>query len=82
MSLWTAALIVFAMNVPFGYWRARSRRFSRQWLLAIHLPVPAIIGLRIFPGLGFQFITFPILIGAFFFGQTAGAFLEWAWNLI
>jgi hypothetical protein len=77
MSLWTVAIIVFVLNMPFGYWRARSRRFSRQWFLAVHLPVPAIIGFRIFAGLGWHFITFPVLIGAFFLGQTAGAIMRW-----
>jgi hypothetical protein len=82
MSLWTVAAIVFALNVPFGFWRARSRRFSRQWFLAVHLPVPAIIAFRIFAGLGWHFITFPVLTGAFFFGQTAGSILQWALHTI
>jgi hypothetical protein len=82
MSLWTIAAIVFVLNVPFGFWRARSRRFSRQWFLAVHLPVPAIIAFRIFAGLGWHFVTFPVLIGAFFFGQTAGSILQWALHTI
>ncbi len=76
MSLWTVALIVFALNIPFGFWRSRSRRFSRQWFLAVHLPVPAIIAFRIYEGLGWHFVTFPILIGAFFLGQTTGTGLR------
>jgi hypothetical protein len=78
MGLWTVAVIVFALNVPFGFWRARTRRFSRQWFLAVHLPIPAVIGFRIFAGLGWHFITFPVLIGAFFFGQVTGSLLQWA----
>lgn len=76
MSLWTAAAVVFFLNIPFGYWRSRSRRFSRQWFLAVHLPVPAVIAFRILAGLGWHLITFPILVGAFFLGQTAGTGLE------
>ncbi len=72
MSLWTVAIFVFVLNIPFGYWRSCVRRFSRQWFLAVHLPVPAIIAFRIFAGLGWHLITFPILAGAFFLGQTAG----------
>ena len=76
MNLWLVAAIVFAMNVPFGMWRDRSRKFSWQWILAIHLPVPMIIALRLLSGLGFHLYTFPIMIGAFFLGQYAGGKLN------
>ncbi len=42
-------------------------------LYPIHLPVPLVIALRIFGGLGFHFITYPLLVGAFFAGQLAGS---------
>jgi hypothetical protein len=76
MKLWLIALAVFLINLPFGYWRAQAARFSRQWMLAIHLPVPAVIALRIFSGLGWQLISFPVLIGAFFLGQFCGGKLN------
>ena len=72
MSIWLVAAIVFLMNLPFGVWRSRTRKFSWQWIVAIHLPVPLIIALRIASGLGFQLYTFPIMIGAFFLGQFLG----------
>jgi hypothetical protein len=72
MNIWTVALIVLLFNVPFGYWRASVRKFSPQWILSIHSPVPFIIALRILSGLGWRLITFPILIGAFFAGQFLG----------
>jgi hypothetical protein len=72
MNLWTVALIVFLFKVPFGYWRAGVRKFSPQWILSIHAPVPFIIALRIYSGLGWRLITFPVLIGAFFAGQFLG----------
>ena len=72
MSLWTVALLVFFINLPFGYWRAGVPKLSRQWFLAVHLPVPAVIALRIFSGLGWQLISFPVLVGAFFLGQFVG----------
>jgi hypothetical protein len=71
-----AALLIFAFNIPFGYWRARVPRFSVKWILAVHLPVPFAIGCRIFLGLGWHLITFPVLIGAFFAGQLAGSRLR------
>lgn len=72
MKLWLVAAAVFLINLPFGYWRAQATRFSRQWMLAIHLPVPAVIALRIFSGLGWRWTSFPVLIGAFFLGQWSG----------
>jgi hypothetical protein len=73
MTLLSIALIVFLLNVPFGYWRASVRKFSAQWALAIHIPVPLVVLLRLNSGIGFAFITYPIFIGAFFAGQYAGA---------
>ena len=72
MNLWLVAFIVFVVNIPFGYWRASVRKFSLQWALAIHLPVPLVVGLRIVSGLGWAFATYPVLIGAYFLGQFAG----------
>jgi hypothetical protein len=73
MHLLSVASLVFLLNVPFGYWRANEKKLSRGWFLAIHLPVPFVIALRIFSGLGWHFITFPVMIGAFFAGQFAGS---------
>jgi len=72
MSLWTVALLVFLLNLPFGYWRASVKKLSRQWFLAVHLPVPIVIALRVYSGLGWKPISFPVLIGAFFLGQFVG----------
>ena len=72
MGLWTVALLVFLINLPFGYWRASVRKFSPQWFLAVHIPVPLVIALRIYSGLGFKLISFPVIIVAFFLGQFVG----------
>ena len=74
--LWIVAAAVFILNVPFGYWRAGVRKFSLAWFLAIHLPIPLIILLRIYSGLGFRLITFPVIIAAYFAGQFAGTRLK------
>ena len=44
----TFAIIVFFLAFPFGFWRAQSRFKSRDWMLAIHIPVVFIIVLRIY----------------------------------
>ena len=69
-------LAVFTLNIPFGYWRESVRKFSLAWVFAIHLPVPLVILMRIYGGIGFQFYTYPILITSFFLGQYAGVRLH------
>ena len=78
MNLWTVAAIIIALNVHFGYWRENVENLSFQWFLSIHAPVPLIIVLRIFSGLGWHFITFAVLIGAFFLGHIIGGKLSQA----
>ena len=76
MNLVWVAITVYVLNIPFGYWRAHVRKFSLQWVLAIHIPVPIVIALRFAGHLGFQLYTYPILVGAFFLGQYTGSFLS------
>ncbi|MFZ1729710.1 MAG: hypothetical protein WBQ23_09865 [Bacteroidota bacterium] len=76
MILIAVILAVFTLNLPFGYWRSTTRKFSLHWVLSVHLPVPGVIALRIFSGLGWQLYTFPLLIGAFFTGQYVGSRLH------
>ncbi len=72
IALFVVALVVFLLNIPFGYWRANVRKFSLQWVLAIHIPVPVIILLRIASGIGFHWFTYLVLMAAFFLGQYSG----------
>lgn len=76
MKIILAMIFVLLLNIPFGYWRTNVKRFSLEWVLAIHLPVPFIIAFRIFTHLGWQFYTFPILILSFFLGQFIGGKLH------
>lgn len=71
-SLLLLAGATLLLNLPFGYWRAGSRRFSLAWFLAVHAPVPAIIGLRLALGVGFQLATLPVTVGAYAVGQFVG----------
>lgn len=72
MGLWTVALLVLLIDLPFGYWRASVRRLSSQWFLALLVSVSLDIALIIFSGLGFKLISIPVLIGAFCLGQFVG----------
>ena len=73
MKLLYISLFVLIFNIPFGYWRNNVKKFSLQWILAIHIPVPFVIALRLLTGLGFQFVTYPVLVGGFFAGQLWGS---------
>lgn len=75
MNLILVIIFVFLFNLPFGYWRANVKKFSLQWILAVHLPVPFIIVARIYSNIGFAFYTYPILVGSFFLGQFLGKYL-------
>ncbi len=48
MNNLTFAIIVFFLAFPFGFLRAKSKFKSRDWMLAIHIPVVFIILLRIY----------------------------------
>jgi hypothetical protein len=77
--LLAVAAATLVLNLPFGFWRAGVRKFSPAWFLAVHAPVPFIVGLRLAAGLGWRLSTFPLLVGAFFGGQLIGGRLR-AWR--
>ena len=63
-------LIAFIINLPFGYMRAKSRKFSTAWFLYIHIPVPFIIAARWILGLGI--LAIPFSLTADIAGQLVG----------
>lgn len=67
-------LIVFLLNLPFGYLRSKSARFSKQWMMAVHIPVPFIFLLRLLSGFGWKVI--PLLMLSDIAGQFAGGKLR------
>ena len=75
-KLTVLSLIVFALNIPFGYWRSNVKKFSLQWILAVHVPIPFIIFLRLYSHIGFIWYTYPFLIGSFFLGQRGGSYIK------
>lgn len=76
ITLCVVAALVLAVNLPFGFWRAGVPKFTLPWILAVHAPVPIVVGLRMVSGLGWQFVTFPVLVSAFFTGQLVGGRLR------
>jgi hypothetical protein len=75
-TLWLAGVIVFLLNLPFGYLRASTRRLSLKWFLAIHIPVPIVIALRLLLGIGWHVTTFFVLVAAFSAGQLLGGYVR------
>jgi hypothetical protein len=76
MKLALISILTFILNLPFGYWRDNVRKYSLQWVLAIHIAVVLVIIERLFSGIGFAFISYPVLIGSFFLGQFVGGRLH------
>lgn len=68
------SLASLVLNLPFGFYRYGVRKFSWRWFLAIHLPVPAVIILRLATGAPWSII--PLLIAAAVIGQLLGAALR------
>jgi hypothetical protein len=73
MNIILLTLFVFIINIPFGYWRSNVRKYSLQFLLAIHIPVGLIILFRLMSGTGFEIETLFFTVPAFFLGQFAGS---------
>jgi hypothetical protein len=74
-SMWLKILLVslvcFAVNIPMGKMRERSKKFSLAWIFWIHASIPLIIALRI--GLHLHPAAIPINIAAAVLGQMVGA---------
>ncbi len=67
-----AALVVFAfgVNLPLGYLRETSRKFSLRWFILIHLSIPFIVVLR--GMLGFGWLLIPVTLACAVGGQLVG----------
>jgi hypothetical protein len=63
----------FVVNLPFGYWREGTAKFSPAWFVAVHAAVPLILLLRYALGLEWRLVALPFTVAAYFAGQTVGA---------
>lgn len=69
-------LLAVAINLPFGSYRTITRKFSLAWWLAIHLPIPLILVVRIFI-FGLPVWTIPISLASAVAGQIWGGKFQW-----
>lgn len=67
-------LLTSLLNLPFGYLRQKTTRFSFKWFLYIHLPIPLIFLARVLSNLDFRYI--PLFVFAALMGQILGGKLE------
>ncbi len=70
MSIIELMVVIFLINLPFGYWRFKTTKFSKQWIMAVHMPVPFVFLLRVLAGFGWKVV--PLLMFSFAAGQFAG----------
>jgi hypothetical protein len=67
---------VLLANIPCGYWRESVKKFSPQWFVAIHLPVPFIMLARTWLDIDRSLIYLLLIVPACFAGQRLGALLR------
>jgi len=71
-------VLVTLLNLPFGAWRVTTTRYSLLWFLAVHVPVPLAIVVRVAMGYGYALL--PFLVAGAVAGQILGARLFAAWR--
>jgi len=66
------SLLGFALlsNIPLGYLREDTERYSLRWFVYIHLSIPFIVALRYSLGFGWEII--PFSVGCAIAGQVIG----------
>ena len=74
LALAGLAAFTLVINLPFGFLRSRSDKYSFRWFLYIHLPIPLIYLLR--TGLMFKPGVIPLLVAAAVAGQVWGGKLN------
>jgi len=67
-------LFAFLLNLPFGYLRGKTRKFSFLWFLYIHLPIPFVVIFRLIAGFSLKIV--PIVLAASIAGQVIGARID------
>ncbi|GBE01336.1 hypothetical protein BMS3Bbin06_01541 [bacterium BMS3Bbin06] len=66
--------LTYMLNLPFGFFRGKTRKYSFKWFLYIHLPIPLIFLARTFSHLDFRYI--PIFVVAAVLGQIFGGKIQ------
>lgn len=62
--------LTIIINIPLGYLRQATEKFSFAWYFYIHISIPLIIYLRVKSGYSWKFI--PLTLGGALLGQVVG----------
>ncbi len=74
LNLANLIFLAFLINLPLGYLRQASRRYSFRWFLYIHLSIPFIFLARL--GYGFSWPIIPLTVLSAVAGQIVGGRLK------
>jgi hypothetical protein len=74
MAVLLIMFLALALNIPLGYLRNRSRKFSARWFIYLHISIPVIVAARIMSHTDYRFI--PLFILAAVAGQYVGGRME------
>lgn len=70
LNLANFLIFAFFANLPLGFLREPSRKYSLRWFVYIHLSIPFIIAVRVTYGFGWHIIPLSILCAVA--GQIVG----------
>lgn len=76
MVLFLVCLAIFAINIPFGFWRSMQKKFSVLWIVSVHGAVPFVAFLRHTFEISYTWSTLLFMIPAYFLGQRLGAYFH------
>ncbi len=82
MTIALIAILSYFINLPFGYWRSREKRFSLNWFLAIHIPVAITVFARYAANADFHWAYIALFIILFAAGQHTGKLIYVKYNKI
>lgn len=70
LNLANFLFFAFVVNLPLGFLREPSQKYSLRWFIYIHLSIPFIILLRLTYGFGWDVIPYSVLCAVA--GQVVG----------
>jgi len=73
-GVFAICFIAFLLNLPFGWLRTYTKKFSIAWAACIHAPIPIVAFIRIYTHTDWRYI--PLFLIFAVIGQLAGAKLK------
>jgi len=67
-------IVAFILNLPFGWLRTYTRKFSLAWFACVHAPIPVVAIIRISTNTPWTYIPLFLLFSVA--GQLIGAWLK------